>query len=82
MRKYRDMAQSQPAEYWLQKHRHCRRQQVANHPLVAGFKHGSLASLPHVGLAGINPYRVAHDAVEDGNDDWRRVPFPWSPTGS
>lgn len=25
--------------------------------------------LPHVGLAGVDPYRVVHDAVEDGVGD-------------
>ena len=41
--------------------------------------------LPHVGLAGVDPYRVVHDAVEDGVDDGAAaeaaVAIPWSPIG-
>ena len=38
-------------------------------PLWSGFEHGPPVPLPHVGLAGVDPYRVVHDAVEDGVGD-------------
>ena len=53
--------------------------------LRSGFKHGLPVPLPHVGLAGVDPYRVVHDAVEDGVDDGAAaeaaVAIPWSPIG-
>lgn len=38
-------------------------------PLGSGFEHGLPVPLPHVGLAGVDPYRVVHDVVEDGIGD-------------
>lgn len=34
--------------------------------LWSGFEHGLSVLLSHVGLAGINSYRVVYDAAEDG----------------
>ena len=41
----------------------------ATDPLWSGFEHGLSVPLPHVELAGVDPYRVVHDAVEDGVGD-------------
>ena len=41
----------------------------ATAPLGSGFEHGLSVPLPHVELAGVDPYRVVHDAVEDGVGD-------------
>ena len=34
-------------------------------PLGSGFEHGLPVVLSHVVFAGVDPYRVVHDAVED-----------------
>lgn len=41
----------------------------ATDPLWSGFEHGLSVPLPHVEFAGVDPYRVVHDAVEDGVGD-------------
>ena len=49
-------------------------------PLGSGFEHGLPVVLSHVVFAGVDPYRVVHDAVEDCVGDGVAaepvVPFP------
>lgn len=65
---------SRPLIIPFQGHRYCQRRPVADRfkatdPLWSGFEHGLSVPLPHVELAGVDPYRVVHDAVEDGVGD-------------
>ena len=41
----------------------------ATAPLGSGFEHGLSVPLPHIELAGVDSYRIVHDAVEDGVGD-------------
>ena len=41
----------------------------ATAPLGSGFEHGLSVLLPHIELAGVDSYRIVHDAVEDGVGD-------------
>ena len=65
---------SRPLIIPFQGHRYCQRRPVADRfkatdPLWSGFEHGLSVPLPHVEFAGVDPYRVVHDAVEDGVGD-------------
>jgi hypothetical protein len=71
---------SRPLIIPFQGHRYCQRRPVADRfkatdPLWSGFEHGLSVPLPHVELAGVDPYRVVHDAVEDGVAAETAVPF-------
>lgn len=65
---------SRPLIIPFQGHRYCQRRPVADRfkatdPLWSGFEHGLSVPLPHVEFAGVDPYRVVRDAVEDGVGD-------------